>query len=571
MVAGAAIVALGSDGVLVQSGWFAVFSFYNVLAFAGVGLLWLRLRPSSRVGTLLLLLAVITAVQGLQGSSSSFAFSIGVLADPIVVIAWVYLVLTFPAIRLDWAGMALFAVVLGTVVVGFVPWFFFSTHIAGGTPLARCTPACPENAFVIVSKPTLATHFGDAESLGRTLFAVLCLVLLGVRLAVASIPRRRVLLPIYAVAGMWVLAFGAYGVATDLIVTDPEVWDTIGWTLTATRVGLPIAFALSIIGARSFAGVSLARMLSQLGRVPTPRALQRVTAAALGDPGLQLAFRARGTSGWVGIDGRPTRPPAPGSGRAWREVGTDTGAARAAFAYDAFLEQDPELLDAAASAVRLSLHTRHLESELDDTKAYETADLSDDARRRIGRDLHDGAQQRLVVIGMDLAALRRDLPPEAGPEASDELQRLGDEVDRALDEIREIAHGAYPPLLTDLGLQAALAEAVRTYGRATLRIDGLGRHPPEVESAVYFATLEAIQNATKHAGADATIAASVWETPSDLWFEVRDDGRGFDPATVGRDGGLAGLSHRLARVDGSVQVLSAPGDGTVVAGCIPNR
>ena len=169
---------------------------------------------------------------------------------------------------------------------------------------------------------------------------------------------------------------------------------------------------------------------------------------------------------------------------------------------------------------------------------------------------------------MDIERLRQELPPEAAA-ADAELSRLGDEVDRALDEIREIAHGAYPPVLADLGLRAALTEAVRGNAQATLRVDGLARHSQSVESAVYFATLEAIQNATKHAGRDAAITASVWEAPGELWFEVRDDGCGFDPAVIEPRGGLVGLSHRLAAVDGTVQVASKPGDGTVVAGCVP--
>jgi signal transduction histidine kinase len=565
MAAGAVAVVLTADGVLVRAGWFSVFSLYNVLAFSAVGLLWLRLRPSSRVGMLLLVLAAVTGLQSMQGSSSSFALSLGVLLDPVLIVVWVYLLVTFPTIRLDRASAVVLAVLVATLAIAFVPWFFFSAHVNGGTPLARCTTACPENAFLIAQKPNLAGHFGDAESVGRTLFAAICLVLLGARLVLASAPRRRVLLPIYGVATMWIVAFGAYGVAAELIVTDKRVWDTIGWSLTATRIALPLAFAISIVAARSFAGVSLTRMLSRLGGLPTASALQHVTADALGDPSLRLAFRNRASKGWIGVGGEPARPPAPGSGRAWREVGSDLGEARAALAYDEFLEEDPELLDAAASAVRLSLHTRHLEAELRLTGQFE----GDEQRRRIEQDLHDGAQQRLVVIGMDLERLRQDLPPGAGAEADAELVRLGDELERALDEIREIAHGAFPPVLTDLGLQAALTEAVVGNGRATLRVDDVARHAPAIESAVYFGTLEAIQNATKHAGPDAAIRATVWEVPGELWFEVRDDGRGFDPATIRPSGGLAGLAQRLAAVDGSVQVSAAPGDGTVVAGCVP--
>jgi signal transduction histidine kinase len=462
------------------------------------------------------------------------------------------------------------AILVATVAIAFVPWFFFSKHVSGATPLARCTAACPENPFMIAERPGAAASFSDIVSFGRTFFAVLCLFLLGIRLYVASAPRRRVLFPLYAIAATWAVAFGAYGVATDLIGTNPQVLDTIGWSLTATRIAIPLAFALSIVVIRSFAGIATARMMSQLGRLPTAAALQRVTAESLGDPGLRLAFRNAGSLQWVGVGGERTHPPAPGSGRAWCEVRSDGTETRAGFAYDEFLDEDPELLEAAASAVRLSLHTRHLEDELRlsvDTNG--PPELTDDERRRIGRDLHDGAQQRLVVIGMDLERLRQDLPPEAAAAADAELGRLSEEVDRALDEIREIAHGAYPPVLADLGLGAALAEAVRGKTRATLRVDGLARYSQSVESAIYFATLEAIQNATKHAGRDAAITASVWAAPGELWFEVRDDGRGFDPAAIGPPGGLVGLSHRLAAVDGTVQVASKPGDGTIVAGCVP--
>jgi signal transduction histidine kinase len=248
-------------------------------------------------------------------------------------------------------------------------------------------------------------------------------------------------------------------------------------------------------------------------------------------------------------------------------VRADAGETRAALAYDEFLDEDPELLDAATSAVRLSLHTRHLESELRLGNQLGSVELADEERRRIERDLHDGAQQRLVVIGMDMERLRQDLPPEAGADA--ELIRLGDELDRALDEIREIAHGAFPPVLSDLGLEAALAEAVRGNPRTTLAVHNMTRHPQALESALYFATLEAIQNATKHAGPDATITASVWQLPGEVWFEVRDDGCGFDPLTTRPTGGLAGLSRRLASVEGTIQVASVPGDGTIVAGCVP--
>ena len=349
MVAGTVAVILSADDVLVRPGWFSVFSLYNVLAFGAVALLWLRLRPSSRVGVLLLGMTALTGLGALQGSSSPLAHSLGVLADPVLTIVWIYLLLTFPTIRLDRASATVLAILVATVVIAFVPWFFFSKHVSGATPLARCTPACPENPFMIADRPGAAMRLSDIVSSGRTFFAVACLLLLGIRLFFASGPRRRVLLPLYAIAATWAIAFGAYGVATDLVGAGPRVLDTIGWWLTATRIAIPLAFALSIVVIRSFAGIALARMMSQLGRLPTAAALQRVTAESLGDPSLRLAFRNPGSLRWVGVGGEHTYPPAPGSGRAWREVRSDAGETRAGFTYDEFLDEDPELLDAAAS------------------------------------------------------------------------------------------------------------------------------------------------------------------------------------------------------------------------------
>ena len=164
MAGGVALILLSADGVLVRSGWFSVFTLYNVLAFTGVGLLWLRLRPSSRVGTFLLVIAALTGLQSLQGSSSSVAFSLGVLVDPVLTIVWIYLLLTFPTIKLDRASATVLALLVATVAIAFIPWFFFSANVAGGTPLARCTAACPTNAFLITDWPRASTGFSGFEA-----------------------------------------------------------------------------------------------------------------------------------------------------------------------------------------------------------------------------------------------------------------------------------------------------------------------------------------------------------------------------------------------------------------------
>ncbi len=169
MAAGTVAVILSADNVLVRPGWFSLFSLYNVLAFGGVALLWLRLRPSSRVGVLLLGITALTGLAALQGSSSPIVHSLGVVADPILTIVWIYLLLTFPTIRLDRASATVLAILVATVAIAFVPWFFFSKHVSGATPLARCTAACPENPFMIAERPgAAASSRTSSRSGGRS-------------------------------------------------------------------------------------------------------------------------------------------------------------------------------------------------------------------------------------------------------------------------------------------------------------------------------------------------------------------------------------------------------------------
>ena len=195
---------------------------------------------------------------------------------------------------------------------------------------------------------------------------------------------------------------------------------------------------------------------------------------------------------------------------------------------------------------------------------------ADHERRRIERDLHDGAQQRLVALRIQLELLSETL--EADPEAARRrLHALGDDVEDTLDAIRALAHGVYPPLLEDRGLEGALrAATINAPIPATVVPNGNERYPPEIESAVYFCCLEAMQNASKHADGAERITIS-FTNGEKLRFEVRDNGRGFD-ANGSTDGaGLTNMRDRLAALGGDLEVTSSPGAGTVVAGTVPVR
>jgi signal transduction histidine kinase len=190
-------------------------------------------------------------------------------------------------------------------------------------------------------------------------------------------------------------------------------------------------------------------------------------------------------------------------------------------------------------------------------------------RRRIERDLHDGAQQRLISLGIKLKATSDAADGDAL------LQRriagLCTEVDRALGEIRGLAHGIFPALLADLGLIPALRAAARN-SPLSVRVAPVRsrrRYPADLEAAVYFCCLEALQNAGKHAGHQARVSVSLVEAGPNLRFSVRDDGCGFDPATVTQGDGMVGMRDRLGAIGGALRVTSSPGAGTEISGAVP--
>lgn len=194
---------------------------------------------------------------------------------------------------------------------------------------------------------------------------------------------------------------------------------------------------------------------------------------------------------------------------------------------------------------------------------------ADSERRRIERDLHDGAQQYLVALGVKARLIHELIDRDPARTRRTSLELAGD-AERAIEALRDLARGIYPMQLASSGLGPALAEACRRAGVATrLDVSIVARHPVEVEAAVYFCCAEALQNAAKHAGPDAVATVRVWEEPGCLRFEVADSGSGFDAGGRRRGDGLANMSDRMGAVGGQLEVESAPGQGTRVQGRVP--
>jgi signal transduction histidine kinase len=235
---------------------------------------------------------------------------------------------------------------------------------------------------------------------------------------------------------------------------------------------------------------------------------------------------------------------------------------------------EEKLLDDLASQAGLVLKnvglTAELLQRLEDLRAsrQRLVAAQDEERRRLERNLHDGAQQNLVALKVKLGLA--EAAAEKDPARAKELvSQLKDEADEALETLRNLARGIYPPLLADKGLAAALEGQAR---KATLPVEvsanGIGRYPQDIEAAVYFCCLEALQNVQKYAHADhATVRLA--ELGAALTFEVGDDGDGFDDATAKMGAGLTNMSDRLDALGGSIDVDSAPGRGARIKGTLP--
>jgi signal transduction histidine kinase len=219
--------------------------------------------------------------------------------------------------------------------------------------------------------------------------------------------------------------------------------------------------------------------------------------------------------------------------------------------------------------VREITERKRQQEELEASRARIVA-AGDDERRKLERNLHDGVQQRLVAVRIDLGLAAELAANDAGIRGR--LEKIGQRVEEALDELRNVAHGLYPPVLSDLGLVAAL-ERVKLGGGAplTLRATDVGRHAPELESAVYYCCLEAIHNATKHGGPAVRITVALREHTDELTFEVADDGPGFDPSEPHAGTGLQNMRDRLGALDGDLSIVTTSGKGTVVSGSVPLR
>ena len=398
--------------------------------------------------------------------------------------------------------------------------------------------------------------------------AVAFLALL-VRKVLRATPRgRRVVLPLVA-AGIFVAA--QFAVQIALYGEPANTWRSSGWFWVQTIAALtvPLALAAGLLWGRS-ARSAVADLVVELERAPAG-SVRDVLARTLGDPSLQLALWLPDRGSYVDGEGRPLELPESGSARAVTLLGPPE-APVAALVHDPALLEQRSFLHAAAAAARFALDNERLHAELrlqlEEVRASRAriVQAGDEERRRLERNLHDGAQQRLLGLGLALQLARAQLGPGADGTVT-LLEESEAELRAALDELRELARGIHPAILTDQGLEAALRSlAERSPVRVSIVGVPEGRLGDAVEVAAYFLVSESLANVAKYAHA-STVRISIAQRNGDAVVDIEDDGvGGADPA---RGSGLRGLSDRVQALGGTLTVESPPAHGTRIHAEIP--
>ena len=551
---------LGPGWSLFTQGWF----------FA-VDLLWIVAMmvtywrdPKGRMWRLFLALQVVGTLGALWVIATSLTWTLSQLLIGLSSVVFVHLVLAFPDGRLvDRYDRRL---VLGAYA------FLGLTRIGW---LLVWEPPYQKDAFSPINPWVIWPNADLATLLGPVAIVVLTPVLFGAVLVGlwrhwrrATPATRRALLPITIAAPIQLALTVAWHVAD----ANPDLSPVIRSALQHPLAGLagvvfPVGFLMGLLRAR-LARVGVASLAMELGRGVPLGGLRDTLARALRDPTLDVAFPSPTGDGFVDSEGRPIELPLAADSRRTVFLLEREGETLAAFIYDPAIErEDPGRVEAVGSMARLALENERLaaqvRAQLEEVRASRAriVEAADAERRRIERDLHDGAQQRLVAL-----AMRLDQAREGSAEATALIDATTAELLTAVKEVRDLARGLHPTILTDSGLAAAIeALAERTPFPVAIAVPE-GRFPPEIEVAAYYVIAEALTNVARYAGTtEARVDASAHD--GRLVIRVSDKGRGGADPNAGS--GLRGLADRLSTIGGELSVISPPGGGTVLTASLP--
>ena len=535
-------------------------------SFLGAGLIaWWR-RPKNHVGRLLVAAGFAFLVAAaLNHVESPLTYTLRWLESSVYLAILVQLLFAFPSGRISSRLERLLCIAAYADAV-----FGSLTTLTFLDPRTR---GLPQGLNLLLFFPNQQL-FNLADSVLISITVALTLVILGVfvrRWGRASAPARRIIAPVG-----WSLALVGLAFVADTIVSrQPSV---PSWSHVATAVAqtgavmlVPLGFLVGLLRSQ-LARSAVGDLVIELGETPQPGQLREMLAHTLHDPSLRLAYWIPELGAYVDAGGAIVTLPLASSGGAVTVLQHE-GEPVGVLIHDAALIEEPRLVEAVAAATGLALQNERLQAtlraQLEEIRASRAriVEAADAERRRIERDLHDGAQQRLVGISLALTLASSRLTAGADREVDRALTQASQELATALSELRELAHGIHPAILTEEGLGPALESLVeRAIIPVTLKTVPTDRLPSQVEAAAYFVVSEALANVAKYARASgATISADAID--GRLVVEVSDDGiGGADPI---QGSGLRGLADRVAALDGSLRIDSPGGRGTIVHAEIP--
>jgi signal transduction histidine kinase len=527
-------------------------------AFIATGIFaWLR-QPENRFGALMTAIGFSGCLAGLRVATEPWVFIFGLL---FITSQWAllyHMLLAFPSgtlqSRLEVVLVA--AMYVNSLVVHPVQVLFQDTGRLG----------FPSNPLLIEGHPDLSITLSRFRYWVALVLLGALAVILARRWAAASRSQRRALAPVLISGGL-VLLLLAVWYAALLAHLDESLVQTLEDARYVVLATVPFAFVAGLLRSRVAGAAAVSEVVTRLG---DPRVRGSGIGDALAGTSLELAHWTPDRREYVNEAGERVDLAPEGSDRMVAPLGPGDEPS-AVLIYDASREDERELVRAVVAATTLTLENERLAADLRAKVEELTAsrarivESGDAARRHLERDLHDGAQQRLVSLALRLRLLRSELDDQS--KAARELETARSELDQALEELRELARGLHPSVLSDRGLDAALDGLA---DRAPLPVEveapGGERLPERVESAAYFVVAEALTNIAKYAHATQ---ASVSVTHNDGWVlvEVSDDGVGGANPTGGS--GLRGLLDRVAALGGRLEIDSLPGHGTTVRAAIP--
>ena len=560
----------------------AVMSIGVAWIFVAAGLVaWAR-RPKSRVGLLMVFVGYALLFRKLQYSLDPTVFTAGfALGEVGLVAAWAHVVIAYPSGRLGSRFERWFIGSAYAAVIAFpVAMLLVYDHNAMTCPYRTCHSEWPASVISVAPSKDAFDIVQDTYKAGvYGLLTVIFVGLIARRLHRATPRGRRLLFPLI-VAGFFASTRMLFEVIVQFTGQSDRTWELAYDWQVAGQAALPLVLLGGLLTAR-LARASIADLVVELGRTP-PEGVRDVLARVLGDPTLEVAFWLPERRAYVDVAGKPVElpldhrfaPPGPHTGneRALTHL-THDGEPVAVLIHDPALRDEPGLLDSAGEAARLALENARLQADVRNqlAKVQESrrriVTAADERAQKIERNLHDGAQQRLVALALELRIAQRQLGKDLDPELERVLSSAVDELQVAVDELRELARGVHPAVLTEEGLAVALESLAE---RTSLPVELVStleeRLSPEIEAAAYFVACEAIANTVKHANA-STVRITAERRNGNLVIEVADDGVGG--ASENGGSGLRGLVDRVEAHGGTLRIESEAGHGTRVIGELP--